>query len=100
MNANHNRKRRRGPPKSLPTTGGDPYIGPVTATAIIAAIGNGAALKRGERSQSGSKSSRANIHTGDQQKVLDISKGGNRYFKTLVPGLAPSSKRARSNLSF
>ncbi len=39
--------------RSVPTAGEIPGIGPVTATAVVAAIGNGAAFRKGESSQPG-----------------------------------------------
>jgi transposase len=53
-----------------------PGIGPVTATAIIAAIGNGAAFKKGRGGPRGSESSPANIPLG-------VSKRGNSYLRRL-----------------
>jgi transposase len=60
-----------------------PGIGPVTATAIIAAIGNGAAFKKGRGFSAGSESSRGEYTTGGKQKLLGISKRGNSYLRRL-----------------
>src|SRR5262249_8457663 len=54
-----------------------PGIGPITATAIIAAIGNGAAFKKGgESSQPGSASSRANAPPGASKSCLGLANAG------------------------
>ena len=59
-----------------------PGIGPVTATAIIAAIGNGAAFKRAggfrvDRSRPG------RIHNRRQAEAAGDSKRGNSYLRRL-----------------
>jgi transposase len=53
-----------------------PGIGPVTATAIIAAIGNGAAFKKGEGFPPGSESSRANIPLGASRSCWGLANAG------------------------
>jgi transposase len=61
-----------------------PGIGPVTATAIIAAIGNGAAFKRGgERVRSVARNRPRRIYDWRQAKLLGIRKRGNSYLRRL-----------------
>jgi transposase len=60
-----------------------PGIGPLTATAIIAAIGNGAAFRKGREFASWVGLVPREHSTGGKQKLLGISKRGNRYLRTL-----------------
>jgi transposase len=55
-----------------------PGIGPVTATAIVAAIGNGAAFKKGRGFSAWLGIVPGEYTTGGKQKLLGISKRGNR----------------------
>jgi transposase len=55
-----------------------PGIGPVTATAIVAAIGNGAAFKKGRGFSAWLGLVPGEYTTGGKQKLLGISKRGNR----------------------
>ena len=60
-----------------------PGIGPVTATAIIAAIGNGAAFKKGRGFSAWLGIVPGEYTTGGKQKLLGISKRGNSYLRRL-----------------
>ncbi len=60
-----------------------PGVGPVTATAIIAAIGNGAAFKKGRGFSAWLGIVPGEYTTGGKQKLLGISKRGNSYLRRL-----------------
>ncbi len=60
-----------------------PGIGPVTATAVIAAIGNGAAFHKGREFAAWLGVVPREHSTGGQQKLLGISKRGNSYLRRL-----------------
>ena len=60
-----------------------PGIGPVTATAIIAAIGNGAAFGKGREFAAWVGLVPREHSTGGKQKLLGISKRGNPYLRRL-----------------
>jgi transposase len=60
-----------------------PGIGPVTATAIIAAIGKGAACKKGRGFSAWLGIVPDEYTTGGKQKLLGISKRGNSYLRRL-----------------
>ena len=60
-----------------------PGIGPVTATALIAAIGNGAALGKGREFAAWLGLVPREHSTGGKQKLLGISKRGNAYLRRL-----------------
>src|SRR5712691_3437364 len=60
-----------------------PGIGPVTATAIVAAIGNGAAFRKGREFAAWLGVVPREYSTGGKQKLLGISKRGNRYLRRL-----------------
>jgi len=60
-----------------------PGIGPVTATAIIAAIGNGAAFRKGREFAAWLGVVPGEHTTGGKQKLLGISKRGNSYLRRL-----------------
>src|ERR1700687_548699 len=60
-----------------------PGIGPVTATAVIAAIGNGAAFRKGRDFAAWMGVVPREYSTGGKQKLLGISKRGNRYLRKL-----------------
>ena len=60
-----------------------PGIGPVTSTALIAAIGNGAAFRRGREFAAWMGIVPREHSTGGKQKLLGISKRGNTYLRTL-----------------
>ena len=60
-----------------------PGIGPVTATALIAAIGNGAAFHKGREFAAWMGLVPREHSTGGKQKLLGISKRGNSYLRRL-----------------
>src|SRR5438045_9177663 len=60
-----------------------PGIGPLTATALIAAIGNGAAFRKGREFAAWVGLVPREHSTGGKQKLLGISKRGNCYLRTL-----------------
>ena len=60
-----------------------PGIGPVTATAIIAAIGNGAAFRKGREFSAWLGVVPREHSTGGKPKLLGIGKRGNSYLRTL-----------------
>ena len=60
-----------------------PGIGPVTATALVAAIGNGAAFRKGRDFAAWLGVVPRESSTGGRQKLLGISKHGNPYLRRL-----------------
>ena len=60
-----------------------PGIGPVTAAAVVAAIGNGAAFRKGREFAAWTGLVPGEHSTGGKQKLLGISKRGNRYLRKL-----------------
>ncbi len=60
-----------------------PGIGPVTATALIAAIGNGGAFRKGREFAAWMGVVPREHSTGGKQKLLGISKRGNSYLRRL-----------------
>jgi len=80
-----------------------PGIGPVTATAIIAAIGNGAAFKKGRGFSAWLGIVPSEYSTGGKQKLLGISKRGNSYLRKLyvqgVRAVLQQSAKQSSGLS-
>jgi transposase len=60
-----------------------PGIGPLTATALIAAIGNGAAFRKGREFAAWVGLVPREHSTGGKQKLLGISKRGNGYLRKL-----------------
>jgi transposase len=60
-----------------------PGIGPITATALIAAIGNGAAFRKGREFAAWMGVVPREYSTGGKQKLLGISKHGNSYLRRL-----------------
>jgi transposase len=58
-----------------------PGIGPVTATALIAAIGNGAAFRKGREFAAWMGLVPREHSTGGKQTLLGISKRGNSYLR-------------------
>jgi transposase len=60
-----------------------PGIGPVTATAVVAAIGNGAAFKKGREFAAWMGVVPREHSTGGKQTMLGISKRGNAYLRRL-----------------
>ena len=64
----------------LPTI---PGVGPVTATALIAAVGNGSAFGKGRDLSAWMGIVPGEYSTGGKQKLLGISKRGNKYLRRL-----------------
>ena len=60
-----------------------PGIGPLTATALIAAIGNGGAFRKGREFAAWVGLVPREHSTGGKQKLLGISKRGNSYLRKL-----------------
>ena len=60
-----------------------PGVGPVTATALIAAVGNGSAFRKGRDLAAWVGMVPRECSTGGKQKLLGISKRGNRYLRRL-----------------
>jgi transposase len=60
-----------------------PGIGPVTATALIAAIGNGAAFRKGREFAAWVGLVPREHSNGGKQKLVGISKRGNGYLRRL-----------------
>jgi transposase len=60
-----------------------PGVGPVTATAMIAAIGNGAAFRKGREFAAWLGVVPREHSTGGRQKLLSIGKRGNSYLRRL-----------------
>ena len=60
-----------------------PGVGPVTATALIGAIGNGSAFAKGRDLSAWMGIVPGEYSTGGKQKLLGISKRGNKYLRRL-----------------
>jgi transposase len=60
-----------------------PGLGPVTATALVAAIGNGGAFRNGRGFSAWIGIVPREYSTGGKQKLLGISKRGNPYLRRL-----------------
>jgi transposase len=60
-----------------------PGVGPVTATALVAAIGNGSGFRRGRDLAAWVGMVPREYSTGGKQKLLGISKRGNNYLRRL-----------------
>jgi transposase len=73
-----------------------PGVGPVTATALIAAVGNGSAFRRGRDLAAWIGMVPRECSTGGKQKLLGISKRGNRYLRRLFVQGARSVMQQRS----
>ena len=76
-----------------------PGIGPVTATALIAAIGNGAAFRKGREFAAWVGLVPREHSTGGRQKLLSISKRGNAYLRKLFVQCARSVLQQSSKQS-
>ena len=61
-----------------------PGIGPLIATAIVAAIGNGAAFHRGREFAAWMGLVPKQHSTGGKSKLLGISKRGNQYLRKIL----------------
>jgi transposase len=60
-----------------------PGVGPITATALIGAIGNGSAFGKGRDLSAWMGIVPGQYSTGGKQKLLGISKRGNKYLRRL-----------------
>src|ERR1700730_11384546 len=60
-----------------------PGVGPVTATALIGAIGNGSTFQKGRNLAAWMGIVPGEYSTGGTQKLLGISKRGNKYLRRL-----------------
>jgi transposase len=60
-----------------------PGVGPVTATALIAAVGNGSTFQKGRNLSAWMGIVPREYSTGGKQKLLGISKRGNKYLRRL-----------------
>jgi transposase len=60
-----------------------PGIGPLVGSALVAAIGNGAAFRRGRDLSAWLSLVPKQYSTGGKAKLLGISKRGNRYLRTM-----------------
>jgi transposase len=72
-----------------------PGIGPITATAIVSAVGNGAEFRKGRGFSSWLGLTPAEYSTGGKQKLLGISKRGNSYLRKLLVHGARSVMQCR-----
>jgi transposase len=61
-----------------------PGVGPVTATAVVASIGNGAEFRKGRSFAAWLGLVPEQRSTGGKQKLLGISKRGNSYLRKLL----------------
>jgi len=61
-----------------------PGVGPLTATAVVAAIGNGAEFRKGRSFAAWLGLVPEQRSTGGKQKLLGISKRGNGYLRRLL----------------
>lgn len=61
-----------------------PGIGPLNATALAAAVGNGAAFDKGRDMAAWMGLVPREYSTGGKQRLLGISKRGNKYLRTLL----------------
>jgi transposase len=76
-----------------------PGIGPITATAIVSAVGNGAEFRKGRGFSSWLGLTPAEYSTGGKQKLLGISKRGNGYLRKLLVHGARSVMQCREKQS-
>jgi transposase len=76
-----------------------PGIGPVTATAVVAAIGNGTAFRKGREFAAWMGVVPREHSTGGKQKLLGISKRGNSYLRRLFIQGARAVLRCREHQS-
>ena len=60
-----------------------PGVGPVTATALIAAVGNASDFRKGRNLAAWMGIVPGEYSTGGKEKLLGISKRGNKYLRTL-----------------
>jgi transposase len=76
-----------------------PGIGPVTATAIVSAIGNGADFKKGRGFSAWLGLIPGQYSTGGKQRLLGISKRGNSYLRKLLVNGARAVLQCREKQS-
>jgi transposase len=76
-----------------------PGVGPVTATALIAAVGNASAFPKGRNLAAWMGIVPREHSTGGKQKLLGISKRGNKYLRTLFLQGARSVVQQRNKQS-
>ena len=76
-----------------------PGIGPVTATALVAAIGNGSGFRKGRDLAAWVGMVPRECSTGGKQKLLGISKHGNAYLRKLFVQGARAVMRYRARQS-
>jgi transposase len=74
-----------------------PGIGPVTATALVAAVGNGTFFRKGRDLAAWVGMVPREYSTGGKQKLLGISKRGNSYLRRLFVQGARSVMQHRNN---
>ena len=74
-----------------------PGVGPVTATALIAAVGNASDFRKGRNLAAWMGIVPGEYSTGGKQKLLGISKRGNKYLRTLFIQGARSVVQQRHN---
>ena len=76
-----------------------PGVGPLTATAVVAAIGNGAEFQKGRSFAAWLGLVPRQESTGGRQKLLGISKRGNHYLRRLFVSGARAVLRCRDTQS-
>lgn len=76
-----------------------PGIGPISATAIVSAIGNGADFKKGRSFAAWVGLVPREYSTGGKQKLLGVSKRGNGYLRRLLVHGARAVLRCREKQS-
>ena len=76
-----------------------PGVGPIIATALIAAIGNGDAFRKGREFAAWIGVVPREYSTGGKQKLLGISKRGNAYLRKLFIQGARAVLQHSKNLS-
>jgi transposase len=77
-------KKRRTIPISFRRLMAIPGVGPLTATAVVASIGNGAEFRKGRSFAAWLGLVPEQRSTGGKQKLLGISKHGNPYLRKLL----------------
>jgi transposase len=76
-----------------------PGIGPLTATAVVASIGNGAEFRKGRSFAAWLGLVPKQESTGGRQKLLSISKRGNHYLRRLLVSGARAVLQCRDKQS-
>jgi transposase len=80
----------------VPEAAADTRHRPLVATAIVAAIGNGAAFKKGHEFEAWLGLVPREYSTGGKARLFGISKRGNRYLrKILIHGARAAVVRAK-----